>query len=301
MSVLRPHASPQDKDDAPPASAAEFRERLLHRRNRFTPRMLEAGGYVIANPHEVAFDSVSTLARQSGLAASTFVRLAQSMGFSGFSEMQRVFRDPLRDGYPASLNDRIRHSQGEQIIADPSDLGALGRSFTAANIASLEHLADRMDGASLEAATDLILRARVIHVIGINRSFAAAAYLSYALTRAGLQTVQLTGLGGSVENQVATIAPGDVLVAISFPPYARETIAVTELARAKGNAILAITDGPVSPITIGADASLLVQDAEIHGFRSLTALLCLIQTLTIGIAFRRRNEHAQFNLDDINA
>ncbi|PJA59103.1 MAG: hypothetical protein CO163_11250, partial [Rhodobacterales bacterium CG_4_9_14_3_um_filter_71_31] len=98
-----------------PRDLAEFQARLLDARAQLTPRMLQAGGYIIENPQEIALNPLSTLAERSGLAPSTFVRLAQFMGFAGFTEMQRLFRAPLRQAYPSSLAEKILHSQGEQV------------------------------------------------------------------------------------------------------------------------------------------------------------------------------------------
>ncbi|MFN3723308.1 MAG: MurR/RpiR family transcriptional regulator [Paracoccaceae bacterium] len=284
-----------------PASADEFQTLLMQERDRFTPKMLEAGGYVVDNPKEVAFSPVAQLSARSGLASANFVRLAQSMGFAGFTEMQALFRDPLRDAYPASLEERIRHSQGEQVIPNANDVVAIGRSFAQANIASLTHLVEKLERMPLDAAINLVLGARVVHVIGADRSFAAASYLAYALNRAGVQCVQIAGLGSAVADQAAVMASGDLVVAISFPPYADDTITVADVARQRGNPVLAITNSSISPITEGAAEVLLVDDAELHGFRSLTALLSLVQTLMMGIAYRKRRDREDFDIDDINA
>ena len=91
--------------------------------------------------------------------------------------------------------------------------------------------------------------------------------------------------------------PRDLLIAISFPPYAPETLSIVETVRAKGNRILAITNSAVSPITAGAEQALLVNDAELHGVRSLTAVISLAQTLTTGIAYRLRRDAGALDLD----
>ena len=57
-------------------------------------------------------------------------------------------------------------------------------------------------------------------------------------------------------------------------------------AHAQKAAVLAITDSEVSEIAKEADTVLRVQEAEIRGFRSLAASMCLAQTLVIGYAFR---------------
>lgn len=284
-----------------PTDLDSFHKLLTTERDRFTCKMLAAGSFVVENPHEVALSPVATLAQRSGLAPTNFVRLAKAMGFSGYSEMQRLFRDPLHKSFQPTLDERIRHSRGEQVISDPDDIIALGQSFAAANIASLNHLSDRMARLPLDAAVDAVLDARVVYVIGVDRSFGAAAYLSYALNRAGVQSVQIVGLGSAIEDHAAVMAPDDLLIAISFPPYAQDTVTVTDVARRKSNRIIAITDSAVSPITENALLVLTVEDAELHGFRALTALMTVVQTMMMGVAYRKRKARGGFDLDDINA
>lgn len=284
-----------------PKDAKELREFILQYRREFTPKMLEAAAFVTENPQAVALEPISVLATHSGLAPASFVRLAKTMGFAGFSEMQNLYRAPLRDAYPKSLTERIRHSQGNEEVPDPGNLSELGRSFCRANTASLAHLSERMDDMDLDACVEMICGARVIYVLGVDRSFAPAAYLSYALNRIRLQSVQIVGLGSAIEDHAAVMAPGDILIPISFPPYAQDAITVTQVAREKGNGILAITNSTVSPIAEGAQQVLLVEDAVLHGFRSLSALMSLLQTLTMGIAYRQQNGRQGYDLDNINA
>lgn len=283
-----------------PRSVEAFRDRLLNERHLFTTRMLEAGAWVIDNQRVVALETLSVMAAKSQLTPSIFVRLAKAMGFDGFSDMQKLFRAPLHEAYPASLSDRISHSLGDEVVQNPADVRAMGQSFCRANSASLAHLAGRLDELPLDAAIERILAARTVHVIGLDRSFPVAAYFAYALRRAKVQTIQITGMGGLAAEQVATMRPGDLLVSISFPPYAEHTIEATGAARATGRDIIAITDTPVSPITVGAATILTVEDAALHGFRSLTAVMSLVQTLAIGLAFRLRDE-GDLDLDLINA
>lgn len=283
-----------------PHDVEAFRDRLLNERHLFTNRMLEAGAWVIGNQRVVALETLSVMSEKSQLTPSIFVRLAKAMGFDGFSDMQKLFRAPLHDAYPTSLSDRISHSQGDEVVQNPADVRAIGRSFCRANSASLAHLGGLLDQLPLDAAIDMILAARTVHVIGLDRSFPVAAYLAYALRRARVQTIQITGMGSLAAEQVDTMRPGDLLVSISFPPYAQHTIDATSAARTAGRDIIAITDTPVSPITEGAATILTVDDAALHGFRSLTAVMSLVQTLTIGLAYRLRDAD-DLDLDLINA
>lgn len=135
----------------------------------------------------------------------------------------------------------------------------------------------------------------MVYVLGLRRSYAVAAYLAYALPRVGRSAIQLTGLGGGMAEQARAVGPRDLLIAISFPPYAADTLAVCEQVHAAGVRRLALTDTVLSPVARDAALVLQVNDAELQGFRSLTSALCLAQSLAMGIAFagRRRRVPAR--------
>jgi len=128
-------------------------------------------------------------------------------------------------------------------------------------------------------------------------SVASLGHLAYAVNRAGVQAVPMVGFGHLLRDHATNMHADDLRIAISFPPCVEETVAVVETARQRGNAVLALTNSTVSPITDGARAVLAVEDAELHGFRSLSALICLVQTLVMGLAYRKRRVEGGIDID----
>ena len=82
------------------------------------------------------------------------------------------------------------------------------------------------------------------------------------------------------------MGPDDVVIAISFRPYADDTAAVAERAKANGAPLIAISDSRLSPIARDAAVCFEIKDAEVRQFRSLTASMCIAQTLVISYAYR---------------
>jgi len=286
-----------------PRTLEELRQRIAADGQHLTPRERDAARHALEHPKDVALNSVAALARSSGIAASAFIRMAQALGFAGFGELQQLFREPLQRAAPPSFRERIRHHGGELAIDDPADPTAMLRAFSQANAVSLQHLHDEAPVLPLAQAIRLIRQARLVHVLGLRRSYAVAAYLTYALGRVGRPSVQITGQGGAITEQARAVGPSDLLIAVSFPPYAADTLKVCEQVRAAGARRLAITDGVLSPVARDADLVLQVNDAELLGFRSLTSAMCLAQTLAMGLAFaerRRRGTSAPAALEDID-
>jgi len=62
--------------------------------------------------------------------------------------------------------------------------------------------------------------------------------------------------------------------------------AIVEAAADRKAQVIAISDSRLSPIARRADLCFEVKDAEFRKFRSLTASLCLAQTLVISYAYQ---------------
>lgn len=274
---------------AKPHTLEALRALVVQHSAQLTPRMRDAAHYALEHPNDLALSPLADLARQSQLSPVAFIRMAQALGFAGFSDLKRLFRKPLQQTAIPSHSERIRHYGGELTLERPQDPAAVLRAFSQANIVSLQHLQQGADVLPLKPAIAMLQSARLVHVMGLRRSYAIAAYLAYALNRIGRSAAHITGQGGMVAEQASVMASQDLLVAISFPPYAADTLKVCELAKARGCKVLAITNGVLSPMAPIADLLIEVNDAELKGFRSLTSALCVVQTLVMGIAFGKRH------------
>jgi len=268
-----------------PTTFSHLRAAIAERYDILSKRMQQLARFVLEHPNNVAIETVAVVARRAGVQPSTVVRFANTFGYSGFSEMQRVFQSSLLSDVP-SYTERIRQSQ----LLDETTIGSpkmILQEFCGANVASLRHLENVVSAEALSRAVALIEKANVVHVVGVRRSFPVAAYLSYALGLAERRTHLLTGLGGQLPEQAKLSAMGDVLIAVSTHPYADETVSVVEAMAARGIPVIAITDSVLSPISRHAKVSFEVHDAELRGFRSQTAALCLAQSLVISVAMQR--------------
>jgi DNA-binding MurR/RpiR family transcriptional regulator len=273
-----------------PTNLAELRDLIGRDSERLTPRMRDAAQYAMDHPNDIALNPVATVAVMAKIAPAAFIRLAKALGYDGYSELQRLFREPLQRSVKPTFRERIRHYGGEQTLDNPEDPADVLRAFSQANIVSLEHLQADAASLPLREAISLIQKARIVHVLGLRRSYAVAAYLAYALNRVGQPAVQITGLGGAIAEQASVANAQDLLIAISFPPYAADTLQLCEQLRNNGVKRLAITDAFLSPVAKDADLVLEVNDAKLLGFRSLTSAMCLAQTLAVGLAFDKRSK-----------
>src|SRR5918994_172500 len=262
-----------------------LRARIVQRYEGLSPRLKQVAAYTLEHPNDIGLETLAVIAKRCKVQPSTIVRFAKTFGYDGASEMQKLFRDELLSLAPSpSYADRIRQFNeraGDAASQAPSELL---REFTDGNIAALQHLNQTMRQADLERGVRLIAEAESVYLVGLRRSFPVAAYLAYALRHADKRAYLVDGLAGMMVEQSSMLGPKDLLIATSFRPYAQQTADIVNDAHERGARIIAISDSRLSPIARHADLCFEVKDAEFRKFRSLSASLCLAQTLVIGYA-----------------
>ena len=251
------------------------------------PRQLKSvARYVEQHRARVMVDRIGDVARECAVQPSAVVRFAQRFGYAGFSAMQAVFRDDYTQQAAASTTyqQRIRRLVSSKRRALTPV--AVAREFVAASTAGLEELSRDFNDAALSSAVSLLARAQHIYVVGVRRSYPVAAYMTYALQHIDKRVQLVDGIGGMVHEQMRSIGRDDVIVAISFTPYGRETLACVRHAQKSGAKSVVMTDSRLAPLARGASALLVVREGGAFAFRSLTNALCLAQALFVALAYR---------------
>jgi len=234
----------------------------------------------------LGLEKIQDVAARCGVQPSAVVRFAKHFGFSGYSELQRVFRDGLAQqiapsrNYQARIREVIAQAEGRLSSAD------IAFEFIGGAIAGMHELQRDLHGSTLGDAVELLVHAPALWVVGARRSFPVAAYLAYALQHTDKPVQLVTGIGAMHEGQLRGLRKRDVMIAVSFAPYAEETVLAAQLAVSRGAQLISITDSRMSPLAAEASAALLVQESSTFGFRALTNVMALAQSLFIALAYR---------------
>jgi DNA-binding MurR/RpiR family transcriptional regulator len=235
--------------------------------------------FAMEQPNELALGTVATVAEATQVQPSAMIRFANALGYGGFSEMQQVFRGHLLERSD-SYRERIAQMRRKQANGSRAPAGVL-HQLVGESVAELGQLEEKIQQAELKAAVKLMAAAPRIHVLAQRRAFPVAGYLAYALSQLELRTHLLDGTGGMLRESLRSIAPGDVLIVASFRSYSPEVIDAAVAAQKLGALVIAITDGPVSPLKSPAKICFELADDSSKPFRSLVAPLCLAQALVV--------------------
>ena len=270
----------------PPRDFDRLREAFQHQFEALSPHLKRVAQYALGDPNRFALQTVAETARETGVQPSTLIRFAKVFGFSGFSEMQRVFRLRLIEGAP-SFRDQIHEHRGKLVEAAEDDPSAILNEFADASALALNHLKADIDGDALREAIRMMDGANAIYVIGQRRGFPVAAYLAYGLIRLEYRCHLLDSVGGMVPQQVATLNADDLLIAVSFAEYAQPVVDVVSDAHIRKVPVLAVTDSMASSLARNSSLYFVVRDAEVHRFRPLAAPIVLAQSLIIALGYYR--------------
>lgn len=273
------------KDVPPPADYEEF-IRLIHDRfEQMSKTYQRIAEYLTQHPNEVAVQSVNSIAGQCDIHASSFVRFAQSLGYSGFKDLQVLFQMRLSTAAPG-FEARKKALEGElSLRKDRSELGFL-QELVVRDIASLQELLDKVDAEDMARAAKMIEGADTIYLAGQLRSEPVVSLLRYILTMLGKPSVLLDASGGLATHMARNMKPKDILIAVSFRFYATETVNIVEECGRAGVPIIAISDSTLSPLKKPSSILFAVPEHDYTFSRSLAAPMCLAQALMVAVAAR---------------
>lgn len=272
-------------DRPTPRDFETLRAAILERRQSLPRRIAQVAAHALDNPDDIAFGTAASIAASAGVQPSTLIRFAQLLGFDGFTAMQAVFRERLRER-TSSYDERL------QALRAKAEAGAGHRAifdgFVAAATTSLQDVSRSIDEVGLEKAIGLLAKAETIHVIARRRSYPVASYIAYAMGKLGIRTQIIESATGMEAEMIGNATDRDAAIAISFSPYAPATIEQAGALSARGTPIVAITDSAFSPLAQFAAVWFEVVEADFAGFRSLSASMALTMALCIGVAEKRR-------------
>jgi DNA-binding MurR/RpiR family transcriptional regulator len=272
----------------PAATVEQLIRRISDEYEALSKQLKIIARYIEQHKDHIGLDGIQQVALQCDVQPSAVVRFAKHFGYSGFSEMQAIFREgisrqlaPSRT-YQSRIRDIISSDKAGSNNLSSTEIAS---EFLTGSLAGMQELKNSIGTPNFKKAVDLLAASDCIWIAASRRSFPVAAYLDYALQHTDKRIGLVTGIGGMQLGQMRSVRKNDVMIAISFSPYAEETVSVAKLAVERGAKLIAITDSLMSPLAKMAQTSLIVQDNSTFGFRSLTSTMSMAQSLFIALAY----------------
>jgi DNA-binding MurR/RpiR family transcriptional regulator len=255
-------------DDAPRRSfTRELELRLANARLSNNDEQILA--FVRSHLDELAFHTSESIAQGAGVSRAAVVRFSRRLGYTGFSALRAQHREQLQN-----LTEKTR-----QRDADAQDQSLLSRKVRR-DIENIQ-LLPTMLGSRLEHAANQTAAAEHLWLLANRETHGLIVYL-YRLLHHVRSNVHL--VDPAFPDPLRDITPRDALLACTFRPYARQTIALTKHARSRGAAVIVFTDGYGHKFLDAADTVLAVSVESPTVFLSFVSAISAIEALAAYVA-----------------
>jgi DNA-binding MurR/RpiR family transcriptional regulator len=257
--------------------------RIGRTRPTLTRSHQQMADYVLAHPLQAATMPIDELAAAVGVSIATANRFARAIGLDGYP----MLRSELVRGFEAMLAPIEKMRVKLETPRSIHDVFVAALEDSQRNIAASREALDRT---ACEATVTAILGARRIYLAGYGASGWLAGLLQRSLDIHCDNVHLLAGMAGA--SYAARLLPrmgeSDLLIAISYPRYVSDTVRLAQSAHQRGIPVLALTDGPRSPLVPHAQVCLF-SPTEQYAANSESSALAMIEALGNAVAHQAQD------------
>ncbi len=258
---------------------------------QMTPKHRRIAEYLTEHYDDAVFQTAKQLAAQlGGVSEATVIRFALSLGYSGYPEMVKALSEMVRNRI--TTVDRLNvslQSGRENPLQDVMQR----------DIANIKRTVEELDPAIFQEAVTTITTARRVFVLGFRSAVALSSFLHFYL-QILLKNCFLVHNADTMFDELANVGPGDLVIAISFARYTRQTVEGLSFAKERGASTMSITDSHTSPLAVDSDTVLLAQRDMSSFIDSFVAPLSLINALIVA-AGQKHPKRTQQTLTELEA
>lgn len=244
-----------------------------------TPAEQRVADFILNNPEEVIYMSVTELAEKCDVGDGTVVRFAHDIGLSGYQELKLILSRDLSNSFEYVLEDVSPEDSLEDIV----------RKITNRNLRAIADTTQLISIDSLNRAIGAIYKARRVEFYGVGASGFTALEAKYKFLRIGILCDALTDPHLQAMS-ASTLNSRDVAIGVSHSGATKDTVDSIKVAKNAGATTICITNFARSPITEFTDIVLLTASPEAPlasgAIRSIVSQLHVLDLLFTGVAMR---------------
>jgi DNA-binding MurR/RpiR family transcriptional regulator len=255
--------------------------------NSLPPSEVKVADYVLQNPEEIIYLSVSELATEVDVSDSTIIRFCKDVGFKGYQEFKLFIAQDLV----------VTIENINEDISENDDFETLSRKITFSNKQAIEETMSVLDLDALKAAIDQILEADKVQFYGVGASGITACDAKYKFLRIGKNVDCYTDAHLQAMS-AATLGENDLVVGISHSGSTKDVVDSCKIAGEAGATVICITGHNKSPITRVSDIKLLTATKEgplgSGALRSKIAQLHMLDLIFTGVSLKQKEKTIEF-------
>ena len=260
----------------------EIREKIQSKYDSLPLNQRKVADFVIDNFDNIPFVDVHEVSKQVGVSVASVVRFAQSIGFTGFSQ--------LRDAISESLKKHLKKNEIFPLIDKSKLENDILSSVANMDVKNINDTLTNIDRETFNKVINVILQSNRVYTAGLGISYLLAEILAYQLTQVGVDSSVLKHTHTLFHEQILYMNKGDLLICFSFPPYSKETVDVAKFADKNGIGVISITNKSTAPIAAHSKAVLTVKSENMLFTNSFAAISVLINAIATACAVKNKSK-----------
>jgi DNA-binding MurR/RpiR family transcriptional regulator len=247
--------------------------------------------YIIKNPMEVAFLTVDQLAGLVGTSTTTIMRLTFNLNYSGYTEFQKELQELLR-------NQAAPHTRLEANLKGVRENDLWNRCVES-QISNINKTKEMISNDTLEKVLELITSSNRIYCTSAKSGLPVGQYLTFGLNRLLGNCELIVADQSDWVDLLLNLSSNDLIIATSFPRYARRIVDFVSQAKESDVKVIAITDGYSSPLIKYSDIVLPCNSGSLAFHNSPIASMVVVDYLISSIAINYPDK-TKVRLDKMN-
>ncbi|MFC3748112.1 MurR/RpiR family transcriptional regulator [Paenibacillus sp. GCM10012306] len=263
---------------------------LEHEMTKLSQMERKLAERILASPSEIVHMGITELAEQCGVSPATVTRFCKVFHFKGFPD----FKVNLAAEIAGSDQGQQEGGSSYQDIVAGNPLSTIVEAMQSNHLASIRDTTSLLNIERLEAAVELLCRARRVDLYGMATSSIVAQDFYQKLIRIGVNCTAFADSHMQITS-ASSLGKGDVAFAVSYSGETPETIDALSCAGAGGASTIALTSYGSSTLATLADIPLFSSSLE-KGMRrgdmaSRIAQLHIIDILFTGMVSTRFTDY----------
>jgi DNA-binding MurR/RpiR family transcriptional regulator len=263
-------------------SYKKLKERIQFHYGKLPKNQKKIAEFFLENFDHISFLTVQKVAEATSTNVAAVVRFAQSIGFSGFSEM--------RDEIVATLQNRLQSNNVFPSISSSKLVHDTLTTVANQDIANISDTLNLNERENYSKVIDLIINSERVFTVGLGISHLLAEIITYQLNQVGIFSNVLTNNQSTFMEQILFMNKKDLIITLSFPPYSKTTIEAVKYAHEKKIKIVSLTNKKSSPISFFSDVSLIIRSENLLFTNSFAAISVLINAIVTECALKNKSK-----------
>ncbi|MFB7139733.1 MurR/RpiR family transcriptional regulator [Gottfriedia sp. NPDC056225] len=243
--------------------------------SQLSPGQKKVATYMIENLEECAFKAAYQIGRKADVSETTVIRLSYALEFEGFSDMQ------------LSVQNEFLHLNKADYMNEKEEIKDISGHHTYTKIIEnevniLRNLLQPSNIEEISKAVEAIISSDQVLIVGHRVSHIAAYWFANTLSSIRGNVMYCSPAGDFFE-KFCNLTDKSVVIAFSFPRYAKETLTIAECTKENGVKLISVTDRLLSPIGRIADIILTTEENVESGSNSIASVMSLLNLVIAGL------------------